>query len=249
MPVRSNLYTVLFVGITAVIFSCALALAATLLQDKQQANVNLEIKRNILKSLGALTDEHPLRQAIEDTFAAQVEAIVVDAAGEVVTGAEANKIKPEDEAKKPEGDRRFPVFILKDAGGQPIAYCIPVEGKGLWSTLYGYLSLEADLDTVRGITFYKHGETPGLGAEIETAWFQDQFKGKRIMQDGKLVSVTVVKGKASDRYSGEQLAHYVDGISGATLTSNGVTKLLLEDLAKYKAYFDRLRGKGAVNHG
>ncbi len=249
MPKRSNLYTVEFVAIVAVVFSMLLALAASLLKERQDANVALDMKKNILKAMQLADDTTP-PDKVRSIFGTRVTSIVVDHQGNVVEDADPAKIKPEDVEKQPIEEQRYPLYVLQGEDGAPAAYAIPIEGKGLWSTLYGYLSLEADLDTVRGITFYKHGETPGLGGEIEAAWFQKQFVGKQVYnRGGDLVSVTVVKGKAADMYDGDELTHYVDGISGATLTSRGVTQLLDQDLKKYAAYFERLRGKGDPNHG
>ena len=124
----------------------------------------------------------------------------------------------------------------------PETFIIPISGKGLWSTLYGYLALEKDLNTVKGLTFYKHGETPGLGGEVEKKWFQNNFVGKTIFdQTGQLVSVKVVKGKANDVLSGEALNHGVDGISGATITSRGVSDFLKRDLLRYEPYMKNNR--------
>jgi Na+-transporting NADH:ubiquinone oxidoreductase subunit C len=102
--------------------------------------------------------------------------------------------------------------------------------------------LKDDCNTVNGITFYEHGETAGLGGEVEKKWFQDNFIGKKIYTvDGELVSIVVVKGKASDVLSDDFINHGVDGISGATITSNGLTSFLLRDLKRYKLFFDKNR--------
>ena len=117
------------------------------------------------------------------------------------------------------------------------AIIIPISGKGLWSTLYGYFALDLDLETVKGITFYKHGETPGLGAEVEKSWFQNNFIGKRFVDDeGNLVGIRIVKGKADPNSQYE-----VDGISGATITSKGLESFLVDDLKKYEPFFQKIR--------
>ena len=146
-----------------------------------------------------------------------------------------------EDKKTAASSRRYPIYRCTIEN--EVIYCVPIIGRGLWSKLYGYLSLESDLNTVKGITFYKHGETPGLGAEIEKGWFQDNFVGKKINdQTGTFISIEVVKGKAAVAYAGneEKLSHAVDGISGATITSRGVTKMLHEDLTKYVPYFKQL---------
>ena len=119
---------------------------------------------------------------------------------------------------------------------------MPVSGKGLWSTIYGYLALQTDLSTISGITFYKHGETPGLGGEIEKEWFTNNFKGKKIRDDnGVLTSVKVVKGKVIAGNPKE--IHEVDGISGATLTGRGVANFLKVELKKYEPFFAKIEAE------
>ena len=126
----------------------------------------------------------------------------------------------------------------------PQAYVVPIEGYGLWDIVKGYLALNPDLNTVRGITFYEHKETPGLGALITEEWFKTQFQGKKILDtNGSLVSVEIARGKATDTHSGPELAHYVDGISGATLTGTGLNKFIRANLEIYEPYFVELRKK------
>ncbi len=139
-----------------------------------------------------------------------------------------------------------PIFIyVKD--GQVDAYAIPISGYGLWSTLYGYFSVNGDGTTVRGITFYEHGETPGLGAEVEAKWFQDNFIGKKIATtDGEFRSVGIVRGKVDNVVNESEKPYYVDGISGATVTSNGVNSFLKEALLRYESFSKRLRAKESV---
>ena len=115
-------------------------------------------------------------------------------------------------------------------------YVIPISGKGLWSTLFGFIALDRDKNTVKGITFYKHKETPGLGGEVDKMWFQNNFVGKKIFNtNDNLVSVKVMKGSASV-LSQEMQQHAVDGITGATITSNGLTNFLLADLTRYEGF-------------
>ena len=132
----------------------------------------------------------------------------------------------------------------KVSNDEVTAYAIPLEGKGLWSTLYGYLALEKDGSTIMGITFYAHKETPGLGAEISKPWFSDNFKGKKLLdQSGSLASVKVFKGKAKD--SGLPEDHVVDGISGATITADGVTDLIKHCAEVFDPFLSKIRKVGA----
>ena len=116
---------------------------------------------------------------------------------------------------------------------------MPISGKGLWSTLFGFLALNEDKNTVKGITFYKHKETPGLGGEVDKAWFQDNFIGKKIFNSkNELVSIQVPKGAASALSKDKQI-HAVDGITGATVTSKGLSNFLLRDLNRYEEFLRR----------
>lgn len=111
--------------------------------------------------------------------------------------------------------------------------------------MFGYIALEPDTDTVLGIQFYKHGETPGLGGEVEKAWFTNNFVGKKIRSnDDKVIGIEVLKGKvdSSNPYS----MHQVDGISGATVTGKGVGSFLKEDLGRYESYFNKVRADGTI---
>lgn len=146
--------------------------------------------------------------------------------------------------KDPAKRKEFTTFYTRvDEQGEAVAYCIPIEGLGLWGMIYGFLALEHDLATVKGITFYQHKETPGLGGEIDNPDWQSQWKGKSIYDAGDdFVSVTVKKGKV-DKAVAYEKEHMVDGLSGATITSNGVTKFVAEDLQTYMPYFEKLKGE------
>ena len=135
----------------------------------------------------------------------------------------------------------MPIYRRKSPSGETEAWCIPISGYGLWSTLYGFLALEPDLNTVKGITFYSHAETPGLGGEVDNPSWQAQWPGKQILDArGQLVGVSLKKGAVDESIPFEQ-AHQVDGLSGATITSNGVTNFVLSDLQRYEPYFVKHR--------
>ena len=130
----------------------------------------------------------------------------------------------------------MPIYVNK-VNNVIQGYAIPISGKGLWSTLYGYFAIEPDCETAKGITFYAHKETPGLGGEVDKAWFQNNFIGKKFVdENGALIGIKVIKGKANPNSS-----HEVDGISGATVTSKGLEVFLLDDLKKYEPFFKKLR--------
>jgi len=233
---NSNQYTFMFALVVCIVCSLALSMAYQGLKSKRELNVALDIKKNILKAVDL---KEPLSakatsQEILDVYEATVEEIVIDVAGNVVEGKSPQDIKT--------GEELYPLYIYKE-GAQTIAYCFPIIGKGLWSTLYGYFALESDVMTVRGITFYKHGETPGLGAEIEQDWFQNNYKGKKIwdIKDNELAPTVVVKGKVADKIVDAEAPFYVDGISGATMTSIGVTEMVDKWLNIYEPFFKKIR--------
>ena len=187
---REDTRTLTFAAIVCLVVSLLLSVTAAVLKPRQQANEAYDVKRNIVKAFGVDISAMK-RPEIEATFEKHV---------------------AEDKA----GD--LPIFTWTDEGaGEASKYAFPVSGKGLWSMLYGYLSLEADLETIAGISFYKHGETPGLGAEIEKPWFLSQFAGKRLYKEGVAVEFAVTKPGYAEGES------EVDGISGATLTGPRVS--------------------------
>lgn len=216
---HSNKYTLLFAVIVTVVASLLLASAATLLRPYQERNGELDLKTNILKSLGLVPTGRITAETIEQLYSDSLEQIFITKTGEVTEESD------------------LPVYLRKNKNDELIALAIPVSGKGLWSTIYAYLSLEPDYETVRWVTFYKHGETPGLGGEIEKEWFSENFAGKKIFSpDGELVSIRVARGNAESSVPQNQLYHTVDGISGATLTGKGVTEFIRNDLEKYQAW-------------
>ena len=161
------------------------------------------------------------------------------------------KLKNDHKAFKNETvkDMSLPVFILYKKGSDKSiidAYAIPVWGKGLWGPIRGYLSIEPDGRTVRYLTMLgDHSETPGLGKEMERKWFRGNFTGKKTHDDtGKLVAITVVKGKAP-----ADAKHKVTGLSGATITSVGITKMTKKCLGLYEKYFDNVAKNAAKDAG
>jgi Na+-transporting NADH:ubiquinone oxidoreductase subunit C len=231
----SDFKVIRFAIIVCLVCSVVLSAAAIGLRDRQEANLVFDQRRNILKSVGLFQADMG-EQEVNAVYNESMLGLVLRADGSVVEGR-----LPEDVNPKTEPELLLLYQRVDD--GNVSAYSFPVSGKGLWSTLYGYFALEADLSTVRGLTFYQHGETPGLGGEIDKAWFQENFVGKKILDDaGELRSVTVVKGSAADKYSDPmELRHYVDGISGATITSRSVSLLLKAGLENYEPYFGGLR--------
>jgi Na+-transporting NADH:ubiquinone oxidoreductase subunit C len=231
---RSNTYTIIFTSIITIILGFFLALAADGLRDLQDLNVENDMRKNILLSLGFKpgTETPWTSDEIQKLFEENIEAIVLDASGRK-TNKDPNDIDTEKNVD-------FLPIYLKKIGDDVGGYAIPIAGKGLWSTLYGYFAIEPDGRTVKGITFYKHGETPGLGGEVDKAWFQQNFIGKRFVDDNdQLLGIHIIKGKVQS--DDREAYHKVDGISGATMTGKGLQNFLKDDLAKYEPFFKQVR--------
>ena len=145
-----------------------------------------------------------------------------------------------------EYDPGYKLVFLNLENNEIKQYIVPIDGYGLWGMMYGYIAIDRDLLTVKGIRFYNHQETPGLGGECEKPWFTDQYIGKKILkEDGTFVSVNIVKGKSGDIFSGSELDHYVDGISGATITGDSINSFIKDDLNKFEPYFQTIRNTAA----
>lgn len=239
---HSNRYTIMFALLVCVTCSVILALTAGGLKPAIQRNEEFDVHRNILKALNLPEDGRSLTpDETETLYLERITEYRVTRAGTVVTVSGTVTGEESDLEREAEDTGSFPLFVRKD-GNAVSAYCIPVSGKGLWSTVYGYLAIEADGETVRGIRFYKHGETPGLGGEIETDWFAANFIGKKIFDAaGELKSITIVKGAVPADEPESSRIHKVDGISGATMTGKAVTVFLKTDLQKYEAFFRAVR--------
>lgn len=244
MQQRDSLgYTLGVAAVLCVVCSLAVSTAAVSLRGKQEANVKLDQQKNILDATGLAIGEYGV-QANELT-AKQIEKLnryvsakLVDlATGEYVGDeAELDKYNLVEEAANPAtsipiespqfnpGEPRRPkvmkVYFVKKPGTDNILQVVlPVYGKGLWGTLYGYLALRSDLETIQGLTFYQHKETPGLGGEVDNPRWKAMWDGKKLYDAEHEPAAQVAKGPGGSEYE-------VDGLSGATITSRGVTNLI-----------------------
>jgi Na+-transporting NADH:ubiquinone oxidoreductase subunit C len=223
----SNRYIFIFSSVMVVAVATLLSLAATLLQPAQEKNLEIEKKKSMLESINIPADRNNA-ETLYDKYIK--ESFVLNSKGETVEGVEAFDVELNIEQKKPPEQQYLPVFNATPDDGEKIII-LPLEGKGLWGPIYGYISLKADMNTIYGVTFDHKGETPGLGAEINTPEFESMFPGKKLFDDGKFVSIHVIKGGAK---SGDP--HGVDAISGGTITSKGLEKMLLDCVGKYNDY-------------
>lgn len=233
----SNKYIITFIIIMTVVAAVSLAGMRELTLSASTKNEEIFSKRSVLltvndylgKGLNVndLSDDEVLKM-----FNEQVEQVVLNIDGEVVPNLLAEKIDLSVEKKKAEADRLLPLFVFKNEKEK--FYILSVRGSGLWDEIWGNIAVKADLNTIAGVTFDHKGETPGLGAEIkDNPAFPSQFIGKQIFKDGE-VAVLVRKGGSQDK------TYEVDGISGATITCDGVTEMLQRGIAYYLPYLETI---------
>jgi Na+-transporting NADH:ubiquinone oxidoreductase subunit C len=238
LNINSNGYVLGFSVVMCVVISAGLALTASALRPAQKAAEEFDQQQNVLIAAGLLKVDDPRPRAeAEKLYKDRVQEEVL----ELKTG-DTGKMTPaafkQAKADQQKGYRL--IAVAKDEKGKPEAYVFPVSGPGLWSILYGYLALDADGVHVRGITFYNEGETPGLGGECENPDWTAKWVGKSILDEhGELVSVAVKKGKVDPTIPREK-QHMVDGLSGATITSNGITTFVKGDLTSYEPFLRKL---------
>ena len=204
------MYTIIYSTVLVIVVAVVLALASYLLKDRQQRNVAIETKLMILRSV------HIGRNA--------------DKAKDKATYIEQEYAKYITDSSITEGDKNLPIYICR-LENQEKFYIVKLHGAGLWGPIWGYISLKSDLSTVYGAVFAHKGETPGLGAEIATPGFSDQFADKKIFEGENFVSIQVVKGGAA---KGD---HQVDAISGGTITSKAVEAMLKSNISEYLNFF------------
>jgi len=257
---HSAVYNLWFAAAVCVVCAVVVSASAVSLKDRQAVNAALDKQRNVLLAAGLANDSEKLsREEIEERFV-PIRQIAVD----LETGEENPDVDPATfdyrrAAFDPDTSRPAPdnpsrvqrladyavVYQLQDDAGTIQTLILPVEGYGLWGTLYGFLALDADLNTVRGLTFYDHKETPGLGGEVDNPTWKARWAGRLAFDDELNPTITVIKGPA--RPPAEE-PHEVDGLSGATLTSRGVTNLIHFWLGEngFGPYLNRLRQNEGV---
>jgi Na+-transporting NADH:ubiquinone oxidoreductase subunit C len=254
---HSARYVIMFAAAVCVVCSIFVAGSAVLLKDRQEANKALDVQKKVLVVAGLMGERESLpADEIRRRFDKSVVAKVIDVAtGIPVEGVDAASFDQKKAAADPATSRPAPpnaakvvripnqaqIFeVVQD--GELEAVILPIEGKGLWSTLYGFLALEPDTRTISGITFYQHGETPGLGGEVDNPRWKALWKGRQAYDDRWQPAIAVVKGSAGP--PGDD-PHHVDGLSGATITSRGVTNLLAFWLGDdgFAPYLEQLRSQ------
>ncbi|MBR5456140.1 MAG: NADH:ubiquinone reductase (Na(+)-transporting) subunit C [Bacteroidaceae bacterium] len=219
LDTNSDIYAILYSVVVVVIVAFLLAGVSSALKPKQEANIELDKKKQILASLNIKNQAD----------AAAVYADVIKA--DPIVNVEGKEVAAEGGfavANDAINDTNLPMYVAEVDGAKK--YIIPMTGNGLWGGIWGYLALNDDCNTIYGVYFSHASETPGLGAEIASDKFQSRFPGRQVYRDGN-VALTIVKKVADE-------AVEVNAISGATITCNGVNDMLQRKLAPYKAYLD-----------
>ena len=221
MNTNSNSYTIIYASVMVVIVAFLLAFVSSSLRTIQNKNVELDTKKQILAALNIKNvkdAEAEYNKYVKGDMLMNVDGTLTENTGEFATNYE----------KEAKEQQRLHVFVC-EVDGQT-KYVVPVYGAGLWGAIWGYVALNSDKDTVYGVYFSHASETPGLGAEITTVKFQDQFLGKHVLENG-IVALGVEKhGKVA------KPDYQVDGISGGTITSKGVDAMIKDCLSMYNSF-------------
>ena len=260
MPKETVGKTFLIAFLLCVVCSVLVSSAAVFLRPTQTVNKILDKKKNILMAAGLMEEGKDV-----DELFKSIEPKVVDmATGEYVEGMDPETYDQRRAAKDPDKSvavpaakdlgsirrkARYASVYLVRRGDQVRKVILPVHGLGLWSTLYGFLALDArDLNTIKGLVFYEHAETPGLGGEVDNPAWKALWNGKEAFDEAGNIRIEVIRGKIDPARPGSR--YQVDGLSGATITSRGVRNMLRYWLSEegFGAYLIRLKAQG-VNHG
>lgn len=212
MDTNKNLYTIVYATILVIVVAVILALASSLLKERQERNVEIERKQMVLRSVHLAGDANTVDD--KDSYIEQEYAKYITDTSIIENG------------------KKLILYICKLDNNKK-QYIIPLQGSGLWGPVWGYISLNDDYNTIAGAVFDHKGETPGLGAEITTPAFYNQFTNKQIFDNnGKYVSVQVVKGGAAPGSK-----HQVDAISGGTITSDAIEEMIYRNINEYLNFF------------
>jgi Na+-transporting NADH:ubiquinone oxidoreductase subunit C len=255
---RSNSYIVLFAAAVCLVCSVFVAFSAVALKERQDVNAVLDRQTKVLIVAGLVEEKAKISAAeVQSLFDEWVVPRVVD----LETGAYDDSIDaatydqqralkdpamsrpaPENRAGLRKVPLRALVYQVMDDEGQVEKIILPVEGKGLWSTLYGFLALAPDTTSITGITFYQHGETPGLGGEVDNPSWKALWPGRRAFDEEWKPAIQVIKGSAGPP---TEDPYRVDGLSGATLTARGVNELVRYWLGEegFGPYLERFRSE------
>ena len=263
MDKNSTAYTLGFATVVTIVCAILLGVAATKLKPLQETNAEVDKKSKILL---ALNEFNPKAKKTDDAYRSSDDVLAyfsekgfkdkfvvkfaVNHDGKVIEGLSENELSTlelEPQIKKyPKeadfGKRKYPIYAFYGSKAdfeakKAASYVIPIYGYGLWSNCYGVLALNAAGDTVENIVYYKHGETPGLGGEIEKDYFTSPFKGRKVFNEKGEVAITTTKQSIP-----KTDLNSVPAVSGATFTMDGVNNMLKKFLTIYDKFFQTKRG-------
>lgn len=222
--------SLLFTAVLCLVCSLLLTAASSGLKPYQERNILIDRHRNVLLAAGLLEPGRKIAAAeVEALYAERIRELRVDPEGRILEGAE---------AARPEA---LPFYLIQE-GGEIRGYIVPIDSRGLWGPIQAYLAIDRDGQTVKGFAVTRHAETPGLGGEIEKEWFRRNWVGKKIAtREGTFVSVGIAKGKVEEQVPEPKRPHYVDGISGATMTGKFLSAGIRDSLSRYEPVSIRFR--------
>lgn len=259
---HNTLYTIGFSAVVCIVCSLMVSTSAVYLKSRQEANIHLDRQKSVLQAVGLLKPGQSASAQEIATLFKQIEPKIVNLqTGEYEDSIDPGTFDQSRAMRDPEQSTAAPPNAAQVArvpryaqiyqvyqNGKLDMLVLPIEGKGLWSTLYGYLALDSDTTTIRGITFYQHGETPGLGGEVDNPRWKSLWQGRRAFDRDWNPAIRVIKGQAG---TVDEDPYQVDGLSGATITSRSVSHMMEFWLGEhgFGPFLERIRTTGRVTHG
>ena len=239
MNKNSNTYQILYAAVMVLLVGTVLAFIYMALKPKQNENIANDTRRQILSALHIAS---PNDSQVKETYEKYViQDLLVDKEGNVVDSSQNVAFEVDMKKNVKLAERQLPVMKCKLDDGS-VKYVLPVYGAGLWGPIWGYIAMNDDGNTIYGANFSHEGETPGLGARIADNDFQDAFQSKHLFKDGEFKNVVVLKKGQTATNGAEQ----VDALTGATITSRGVSDMLADCLARYEGFLKKLQTKPQV---
>lgn len=231
---QGNTYTVIYSVALVLLVGVVLSLVYQALRPTQEENIANDTKKQILAAARIIPEKG---ESISELYASHIlKSYIVNSKGnQINSNQEAFNVNVATQVKLEDDKRELPVYECETSNG--LKYILPVYGAGLWGPIWGYIAFNEDGESIYGAYFAHQGETPGLGAEIEKPKFADQFEGKKIFNaEGNFSPILVVKAGQAPANS-----EYVNAVSGGTITSQGVQKMLSNSLAPYAAFLEKIR--------
>ena len=239
MNKNSNLYQILYAAVMVLLVGTVLAFIYMALKPKQNENIANDTRKQILSALHiAAPDDSQVKETYEKYI---IQDLLVDKEGNIVDSAANVAFNVEMKKNVKLTERQLPVMKCRLDDGS-IKYVLHVYGAGLWGPIWGYIAVNDDGNTIYGANFSHEGETPGLGARITEQSFQDLFKDKHLFVNGEFKSVAILKKGQKTTDGAEQ----IDALTGATITSRGVSDMMADCLAPYEAFLKRLQSGGGA---